>query len=136
MLFQFFLYVLFSFFLCFSFLFCLCFTFKESDTMNNMLEQDELSEIISTLTQSTWRGAGQSGRANGLMPLIGKDTVLQLWQDGYRDWQISQVMSVKLSVIQDCLINNSIDYKSRALPIDKNYISCHLPLLCLMARHT
>lgn len=87
--------------------------------MNNMLEQEELSEIIAALTKSTWRGAGQSGRTNGLVPLIGKDTVLQLWQDGYRDWQISQIMNVKLSVIQDCLINNSIDYKSRSLPIDK-----------------
>lgn len=86
--------------------------------MKNNVTQEELYEIISTLSSSASRGVGQAGRQDKLLTLIGGDMALELWKQGYRDWQISKVLNVSLFTVQDYLAHNSIDYRSRALPID------------------
>lgn len=91
--------------------------------MKNNVTQEELYEIISALSSNSARGIGQAGRAEKMLTLLGGEMVLELWRQGYRDWQISKMMNVSLFTVQDYLAHNSIDYKSRSLPIDDKLYS-------------
>lgn len=83
-----------------------------------MMEQLEVGDALDAIYGTLYKKAGQTGRRDGLLLYEDKQQIVDLWNRGYHDWQISNILDIKLYVVQDALIWQNIDYRTRRTKIE------------------